>query len=199
MNIGIIGAGHIAEKMATTLGRMEDCSCLAIASRSLEKAQDFAARFGVARAYGSYDDLLADPDVDLVYVATPHSCHFDITRRAILAGKPCLVEKSFMANATEAATIIALAREKGVFVAEAMWPRYMPVLGIARDVLASTMQAIEDAGFQIVMHVHDEIIAEADLSRTAEELSTLMSTAPAWAKGLPLDAKGFTCKRYRKE
>ena len=137
MNVGIIGAGHIAEKMATTLGRMEDCSCLAIASRSLEKAQDFAARFGVIRAYGSYDDLLADPDVGLVYVATPHSCHFDIARRAILAGKPCLVEKSFMANATEAAAIIALAREKGVFLAEAIWPRYMPVLGIAREVLAS--------------------------------------------------------------
>ena len=137
MNIGIIGAGHIAEKMATTLNGMEDCSCLAVASRSLEKAQAFAARFNVQRAYGSYDELLADPDVDLVYVATPHSCHFDITRRAILAGKPCLVEKSFMANATEAAAIIALARDQGVFLAEAIWPRYMPVLGIAREVLAS--------------------------------------------------------------
>ena len=136
-NVGIIGAGHIAEKMATTLGRMEDCTCLAIGSRSLAKAQDFASRFGVSRAYGSYDEVLADHDVDLVYVATPHSCHFEIARRSILAGKPCLVEKSFMANATEAAAIIALAREKGVFLAEAIWPRYMPVLSIAREVLAS--------------------------------------------------------------
>ena len=112
-------------------------SCLAVASRSLEKAQAFASRFGVARAYGSYDELLADPDVELVYVAVPHSCHFDVARRAIIAGKPCLVEKSFMANATEAAAIIAMARETGVFVAEAMWPRYMPVRNIAREVLAS--------------------------------------------------------------
>lgn len=137
MNVGIIGAGHIAEKMATTLGRMDDMSCLAVASRSLDKAQAFAGRFGVARAYGSYDELLADPDVELVYVAVPHSCHFDVTRRSIIAGKPCLVEKSFMANATEAAAIIAMAREAGVFVAEAMWPRYMPVRAIAREVLAS--------------------------------------------------------------
>ena len=123
--------------MATTLGRMDDMSCLAVASRSLDKAQAFAGRFGVARAYGSYDELLADPDVELVYVAVPHSCHFDVTRRSIIAGKPCLVEKSFMANATEAAAIIAMAREAGVFVAEAMWPRYMPVRAIAREVLAS--------------------------------------------------------------
>ena len=137
MNVGIIGAGHIAEKAAATLAAMEDMRCLAIGSRSLEKAQAFAARFGIERAYGSYAELLADPDVELVYIATPHSCHFAVARDAILAGKPCLVEKSFMLNATEAAAILALAREKGVFVAEAMWPRYMPVVGIGRELLAS--------------------------------------------------------------
>ena len=136
-NVGIIGAGHIAEKMAVTLARMEDASCIAIGSRTLSKAEAFAERFDIPRAYGSYDELIADPDVDLVYVATPHSHHFDVTRRAILAGKPCLVEKSFMADASEAAAIIALAREKGVFVAEAIWTRYMPVRDIARKVLAS--------------------------------------------------------------
>lgn len=137
MNIGIIGAGHIAEKMATTLNAMEDMQCLAIGSRTLEKAQAFAARFGVPRAYGSYAELLADPDVDLVYVAVPHSHHFAVTRDAIAAGKACLVEKSFMANATEAAAILALAREQNVFVAEAMWPRYMPVREMARELIAS--------------------------------------------------------------
>ena len=137
MNVGIIGAGHIAEKAATTLAAMDDMRCLAIGSRSLEKAQAFAERFGVERAYGSYADLLADPDVQLVYVAVPHSCHFAVTRDAILAGKPCLVEKSFMLNATEAAAILALAREKGVFVAEAIWPRYRPVREIGRELIAS--------------------------------------------------------------
>jgi len=137
MNVGIIGAGHIAEKAATTLAAMDDMQCLAIGSRSLEKAQAFAERFGVERAYGSYAELLADPDIQLVYVATPHSCHFEVARDAILAGKPCLVEKSFMLNATEAAAIVALAREKGVFLAEAIWPRYMPVREIGRELIAS--------------------------------------------------------------
>jgi predicted dehydrogenase len=136
-NIGIIGAGHIAEKAARTLAAMDDMQCLAIGSRSLEKAQAFAAQFGVARAYGSYAELLADPDVQLVYIAVPHSHHFAVAKDAVLAGKPCLIEKSFMLNAVEAATLLALAREKGVFVAEAIWPRYMPVRQMAREVLAS--------------------------------------------------------------
>ena len=137
MNVGIIGAGHIAEKAATTLAAMEDMQCLAIGSRSLEKAKAFAAQFGVTRAYGSYAELLADPDVQLVYIAVPHSHHFAVAKDAVLAGKPCLIEKSFMLNAVEAATLLALAREKGVFVAEAIWPRYMPVRQMAREVLAS--------------------------------------------------------------
>ena len=136
-NVGIIGAGHIAEKAAKTLAAMDDMQCLAIGSRSLEKAQAFAAQFGVARAYGSYAELLADPDVQLVYIATPHSHHFAVAKDAVLAGKPCLIEKSFMLNAVEAATLLAMAREKGVFVAEAIWPRYLPVRQMAREVLAS--------------------------------------------------------------
>ncbi len=137
MNVGIIGAGHIAEKAARTLSAMDGMQCLAIGSRSEEKASAFAGRFGIPRAYGSYSALLADPEIDLVYIATPHSCHFAQAREAILAGKPCLVEKSFMLNTMEAASILALAREKGVFIAEAMWTRYMPVRQMAREVLAS--------------------------------------------------------------
>ncbi len=137
MNVGIIGAGHIAEKAARTLAAMDDMQCLAIGSRSLEKAQAFAGRFGIPRAYGSYADLLEDPEIELVYIAVPHSCHFPVTRDAILAGKPCLVEKSFMLNAVEAATILALAREKGVFVAEAIWPRYLPVKAMVQEILSS--------------------------------------------------------------
>ena len=137
MNVGIIGAGHIAEKAATTLAAMDDMQCLAIGSRSQAKADAFAGHFGIPRAYGSYAQLLADPEVELVYIAVPHSFHFPVTRDAILAGKHCLVEKSFMLSSTEAAGILALAREKGVLVAEAMWPRYMPVRQMALDVLGS--------------------------------------------------------------
>lgn len=137
MNVGILGAGHIAEKAARTLHEMEDMQCLAIGSRTQEKADDFAKRFDIPRAYGSYADVLADPDVQLVYIALPHSCHFAAARDAILSGKPCLIEKAFMLNATETAAILALAREKGVFVAEAIWPRYLPVRQMTLELLDS--------------------------------------------------------------
>lgn len=137
MNVGILGAGHIAQKAARTLNAMADMNCLAVGSRSLEKARAFAAEYNIPRAYGSYQELLLDPDIGLVYIALPHSCHFAAARDAILAGKPCLIEKSFMLNATEAAAILALAREKGVFVAEAIWSRYLPVRQMALEVLES--------------------------------------------------------------
>ena len=80
---------------------------------------------------------LADPDVDLVYVGTPHSHHYDVTREAILAGKPCLVEKAFMANLPQAKAIVDLAHERKVFLAEAIWTRYQPAVGIVRQLIAS--------------------------------------------------------------
>ncbi len=132
-HVGIIGAGHIAEKAVATLKALPDMDCLAIASRSQDKADAFAARFGVPRAYGSYDDILEDPDIDLIYIATVHSTHFEVAMKAVAKGKPCLVEKAFMMNADEARRLLAAAKERGVFVAEAIWTRYQP----ARDMLQS--------------------------------------------------------------
>lgn len=127
-NIGIIGAGHIAEKMSRTLQQLPQACSYAVASRSHAKATAFAAKWGFAHAYGSYEELIADPNVDLIYVATPHSLHYAHVRQCIMAGKAVLCEKAFMANAAEAESIIALARERGVYVAEAMWIRYMPLM-----------------------------------------------------------------------
>lgn len=135
MRIGIIATGWIAEKAAITINEMEECEAFAVASRRQETADAFAAKWGITRAYGSYSELIADPDVDLVYVATPHSHHFDVTREAIMAGKPCLVEKAFMANAREASEIISLAKARGVFLAEAIWTRYQPAVGIVRRII----------------------------------------------------------------
>ena len=126
LRVGMIGAGHIAGKVCPTLSRMEECECTAIASRSLEKAEEFARQHGIAKAYGSYGELLDDPDIDLAYIATPHSHHRDVALEAIRKGKPCLIEKSFMANAREAREVLELAAERKVFVAEAIWTRYMP-------------------------------------------------------------------------
>ncbi|MBO6013605.1 MAG: Gfo/Idh/MocA family oxidoreductase [Bacteroidales bacterium] len=136
MKVGIIGAGRIAGIAAETLNRLSDIEAYAIGSRSIEKAEEFAARWNMPKAYGSYDELIADPDVDLVYVATPHSHHFEVTCKAIMAGKPCLVEKAFMANADQARKVIELAHERGVFLAEAIWTRYQPAVSIVRKIIA---------------------------------------------------------------
>lgn len=136
LRVGIIGTGWIAEKAAITLNGTECCEALAVGSRSQEKAEEFAAKWGIPKAYGSYTDLIADPDIDLVYVGTPHSHHFDVTKEALLAGKPCLVEKAFMANHRQAKEIVELAHERKVFLAEAIWTRYQPVVKMVRDLMA---------------------------------------------------------------
>lgn len=137
LRVGIIGTGWIAEKAAITLNGLSECEAYAVGSRTIDTAEAFAAKWGIAKAYGSYAELIADADVDLVYVGTPHSHHYDVTRQALLAGKPCLVEKAFMANRREAADILQLARERKVFIAEAIWTRYQPAVGIIRDLIGS--------------------------------------------------------------
>ena len=137
MKVGIIGTGWIADKAAITLNGMTDCEAYAVGSRQQETADKFAAKWNIKKAYGSYAALIADPDVDLVYVGTPHSHHYDVTREALLAGKPCLVEKAFMANARQAQEIIDLAHERKVFLAEAIWTRYQPVVATVRNLISS--------------------------------------------------------------
>lgn len=136
MKVGIIGTGWIAAKAATTLNGLTTCEAYAVGSRKLETAQAFAAKWGIKKAYGSYEELIADPDIDLIYVGTPHSHHYDVTKQAIMAGKPCLVEKAFMANARQTKEIIDLAHERGVFLAEAIWTRYQPAVNIVRNLIA---------------------------------------------------------------
>ncbi len=137
MKVGIIGTGWIAEKAAITLNGLKACEAYAVGSRSQDKADAFAKKWNIPRAYGSYSELIADPDIDLIYVGTPHSHHYDVTKEALLAGKPCLVEKAFMANARQTEEIIKIAREREVFLAEAIWTRYQPVVKTVRDLIAS--------------------------------------------------------------
>lgn len=137
MKVGIIGTGWIAEKAAITLGGLDQCEAYAVGSRTLATAEAFAKKWNIPRAYGSYSELIADSNVDLVYVGTPHSHHYDVTKDAIMAGKPCLVEKAFMANVRQTREIISLAHEKNVFLAEAIWTRYQPVVQMVRDLINS--------------------------------------------------------------
>lgn len=135
MNIGIIGAGTIAAKMAETLNKMEGVKAYAVASRSREKAECFAKENRVQKAYGSYEEMLSDKEIELVYVATPHSHHYEHMKLCLEHGKPCLCEKAFTANAAQAEEILRLSEEKGIFAGEAMWTRFLPSRTMIDDMI----------------------------------------------------------------
>lgn len=137
MNVGILGAGRIAATMAKTLNGMKEAHAYVVASRSLEKAEQFAEANHVEKAYGSYEEMLEDEKVDLVYIATPHSHHLEHGRLCISHGKPVLCEKSFTANAAQARELLDYAAEKKVFITEAIWTRYMPSRRMIDDIIAS--------------------------------------------------------------
>ncbi|MCR4740861.1 MAG: Gfo/Idh/MocA family oxidoreductase [Lachnospiraceae bacterium] len=127
MKIGILGAGNIATTMATTLQSVKDAECYAVASRDINKARDFANKYGFEKAYGSYSDMLSDPYVQLVYIATPHSHHYEHIKLCLDHGKHVICEKAFTANAAQAEEVIRIAEERGLFITEAIWTRYMPM------------------------------------------------------------------------
>jgi predicted dehydrogenase len=133
---GILGTGGIARSFATDLRLTDSGVAVAVGSRSLESADRFADEFGIASRHGGYEELVADPDVDVIYVATPHPLHYDNALLALLAGKHVLVEKPFTMNAAQAREIAAVAREHGLFAMEAMWTRFLPHTAVVRDWLA---------------------------------------------------------------
>ena len=135
LKIGILGTGAIAATLADTMNRMSGVKLYGAASRSLEKAKAFAERFGIDHAYGSYEELAADPEIELVYIATPHSEHYKNAVLCLEHGKHVLCEKAFAVNAAQAKEMIALAEEKKLLITEAMWVRYMPMAKTLREVL----------------------------------------------------------------
>lgn len=137
MKIGILGAGGIARVMAETVNGMEEAQCYAVAARDLGRAQKFAEEFGVEKAYGSYEEMLQDPQVELVYIATPHSHHYEHVKLCLEHGKHVLCEKAFTANAAQAEEILKMAEEKGFLLTEAIWTRYMPMRKTIDEVVAS--------------------------------------------------------------
>lgn len=123
---GILGTGRIAGKFAAALNYLEDAELYGIASRSEENAAAFSREYSVPKRYRSYESLVADPDIDVVYIATPHSLHKDNCLMCLAHGKAVLCEKPFTINAIEAATVISHARERQLFLMEAMWTRFIP-------------------------------------------------------------------------
>lgn len=176
LKFAILGCGYIADKMATAVKALETrnmgVELYAVAARDLGKAQAFAEQHDATKAYGSYKELACDSEVDLIYIATPHSHHYEHAKLCINAGRNILVEKAFCANAKQAAEIIAMAHDKGVFLSEAMWTRFLPAVQTLRQWIA--------AG-----RIGDVQSVEADFSQPLTHVERLMN--PALAGGALLD------------
>jgi predicted dehydrogenase len=141
MKVGFIGTGWIAERMAGTINAMngEGVFLAAVGSRNIEKAREFVNEFGTAETvpYGSYEELVSDKSLDLIYVASPHSHHYEHAKLSLESGKHALVEKAFTVNAKQARELVEIARKKKLLLAEAIWTRYMPSRFALEKILAS--------------------------------------------------------------
>lgn len=132
---GVLGTGRMAETFVEATRVLPD-QVVAVGSRGRQRAEDFGARHAVAHRHGRYEDLVADPDVDAVYIATPHSAHRSAALLALDAGKHVLCEKPFTLNAPEAQELVDRSRRRGLFLMEAMRPRFTPAMVAVRRLLA---------------------------------------------------------------
>ena len=137
MKLAILGPGRIADTVTPALVALPEIECYAVASRNLERAKAFAEKFGFEKAYGSYEEMLSDPEVQLVYITTPHSHHYEQILLCLEYGKNVICEKAFTVNAEMAKKVFAVAKEKGLYVAEAIWTRYMPSRKMIQDIIDS--------------------------------------------------------------
>lgn len=150
---GIIGPGRIARKFAIGLQSVPDAKLVAVGARALGRAEAFASEFGTARAHGSYEALAADPEVDVVYVATPHPMHHQPALLCLKAQKGVLCEKPFTLNEREARELVECARREKVFLMEAMWSRFLPTMvqvreWLARGLIGDPRMVVADFGFR---------------------------------------------------
>ena len=134
---GIVGPGRIADKVVGDLPLVEGAAAVAVASRSAERAAAFAARHDIPRTHDSYRAIVADPEIDVLYIATPHPQHRAVALAALRAGKAVLVEKAFTVTPEATREIAALAAETGVFAMEAMWTRFQPAVARMRELIAA--------------------------------------------------------------
>ena len=133
---GILSTGQIAGDFAQALRFVPDAELLAVGSRTLDKARQFAQKHNAPRAYGSYEELAADKDIDIIYIGTPHTLHMDDTLLSLRHGKAVLCEKPFSISAAQSQRMVDEARQRGLLLMEAMWTRFTPVMCKVRELLA---------------------------------------------------------------
>lgn len=137
MKMGILGAGNIGGAMARTIAGMDKVEAYAVGARDLARAEAFAAQYHFTKAFGSYEEMLSDPELELVYVATPHSHHFEHVKLCLEHGKHVLCEKAFTVNAKQAVELFEMAKTKNLLLTEAIWTRYMPMRKTLDEIAAS--------------------------------------------------------------
>ena len=137
INIGFIGAGSIAKKMAKTIAKIKDVESYAVSARDIKRSKLFAKEYGFKKFYGSYEEMVKDENVDLVYIATPHSHHYEHIKLCLNNNKNVLCEKAFTVNTKQARDVILLAKKKKLLLAEAIWTRYMP----SREIINETIKS----------------------------------------------------------
>ncbi|MDR2390866.1 MAG: Gfo/Idh/MocA family oxidoreductase [Planctomycetota bacterium] len=199
LNLGILGPGAIAAKMAATLAKMSSARLYAVASRDGERSRAFADGHGAEKAYASYEGLLDDPAVDLVYVATPNTFHHAHIRLCLEHGKPVLCEKPFTMTADEAEDAIALARRKGLFLAEAIWTRYLPFCRTVRELLdggavgrLAVLTGSLGNNVQTMPRIHDPALGGGALM----DLGVYLLNFAAMFLGSDLEPIGAACVRH---
>lgn len=163
---GILGLGRIAHKFAQDLLTVPDATLLAVASTDQQRANDFAAQYGAIHAFGSYESLLTCPDIDVVYVATPHVNHYENTLMLLNGGLPVLCEKPFAMNSQQVAEMVDIARTKRVFLMEALWSRFMPTILKAKELIDAgaigNVQMLKaDFGFKASFHPEGRLFKKA--------------------------------------
>ena len=159
---GILSTGRIAGAFAHALSLLPDAELIAVGSRSAQSAEEFGARYNVPRRYETYEQLVSDPDVDVIYVASPHSHHYEHMMLCLNAGKSVLCEKAFTINAKQAAECIDLAQAKGLFLMEAMWTRFLPSTvqvwrWLADGVIGEVKMFMADMGFRAEFDAHNRL------------------------------------------
>lgn len=193
---GILGTGNIAHQFARGLSVLTDAELVAVGSRSQETADAFGDEFGVGRRHPSYEALANDPDVDAIYVSTPHSLHRENSLLCLDAGKAVLCEKPFTINAREAEEVVKAAREKQLFLMEAMWTRFLPALVRVRELLAEraigdVRMVAADFGFRTNVNPKSRLFDPAlgggallDVGVYPVSLASMILGAPARVAGL---------------
>ena len=194
---GILGAGSIAGRFSEALAALPEAETLAVGSRSQDSADRFAEAHGFSRAYPSYEELAADPDVDVVYVATPHPFHAENVELCLRAGKAVLCEKPFTVNAAEARRLVGLARERGLFLMEGMWTRFFPLMRrlrrmLSEGALGEPRMLTVDFGFRAELDPASRLFdpklgggAMLDLGVYCVSLASMVLGAPLRGAGFP--------------